>query len=414
MVLIVGMTIWILALVLLGACMALGHKMGAIRASITFIGIFIAELLAAPLGGLIKPLLPHLGVHNPIWQWALPPFIMFVVILCVFKSVAQVVHRKAFVYYKHYTDESQLTWWERMNHRVGLCVGTLNALAYLVIISSVIYVFSYWTTQIATADDEQFSIRMLNHAGHDLEATGMIKVARAVEPLPVSPMYFKFADFAGLLCQNPQLDDRLADYPPFIGIAERADFQDLGHDADFRNAWQSHGKIGDILGNEHARAIWLNKDTADMILTMVRTNLDDLENYLQTGTSKKFDEAIFGHWHFNVVSTIAMMSQSRPNFSSRDMMTLRAMWMPAYKQTEFIASADGRAFMKNFPHFKTQTQPNQPIQFDLTSYTGQWSGAGGAYDVALTDSTDKKSGTGTTEGARLTLKLNGETLIFDR
>jgi len=123
MVLIGGMTIWILALILLGACVALGHKLGAIRAAITFVGIPIAALLAAPLSSLIKPLFPLMKVENPIWLWVLPPFVMFVILIALFKVVGQLVHHKVYVHYKHYTDELQMGWWERMNHRVGFCIA---------------------------------------------------------------------------------------------------------------------------------------------------------------------------------------------------------------------------------------------------------------------------------------------------
>jgi len=412
MVLIVGMTIWILMLVLLGSCMALGHKLGAIRAVVTFIGILIAEPLATPLSGLVKPLLPHLGVHNPIWLWVLPPFIMFVVVMMLFKTAGQFVHHKVYVHYKH-RDELQFGWWEKMNARVGLGVGALNGLAYLVLACALIYDFSYWTTQIATSEEEQTSIRLLNRAGHDLEGTGMIRVARSVEPLSLPPQYFKMANFAGVLSQNPQLDDRLAEYPPFISLAERQEFQDLGHDADFHNAWQNRGRLGDLLGNEHARALWLDEDKGRMLWTMVATNLDDLQQYLQTGTSAKFDEPILGRWHFNIVSTLAMASQNRPNFTAKDMMALRAAWTPAYAQTVFIAAADGVAYLKEFPHFKP-AQPNQGPGFDPVSYVGQWDGASGVYQLTLTASDDKKSGTGHTSGARLTLKFGEETMIFDR
>jgi len=221
------------------------------------------------------------------------------------------------------------------------------------------------------------------------------------------------ADFAGLLSQNPQLDERLSDYPAFITLSQRSEFQDLGHDADFRNAWQNHGRIGDILGNDHARTIWMNPDVARGIWTMVETNLDDLPAYLHTGTSAKFDEPILGSWHFNVVSTLAMVSQSRPNFSSKDMQALRAVWGPAYAQTILMASADGTLFLKDFPHFKQQAQPGQPA-FDAVAYTGQWSGASGNYEINLASSGDKKSGTGTANNARLTLKFEGDTMIFDR
>ncbi|HZF00400.1 MAG TPA: hypothetical protein VE344_00740 [Methylomirabilota bacterium] len=416
MVFIVGMTIWILALVLMGACVALGHKLGAIRAAITFIGILISALLAAPLSGLIKPLLPHLGVHNPIWLWVLPPFIVFIILLGIFKAAGQFAHRKVFVYYKHYTSELQMGWWERINSRVGLCVGTLNGLAYLILISFLIYDFSYWTTQIAPSDTEKFPVRILNRMGNDLggtnnfTGTGMIKVARAIDPMPL--LYFKLADLAGLVYQNPQLDERLADYPPFLSLDERSDFHDLGHDADFRNAWQNHGRIGELLGNDHAKAIWLNKETADMVWNMVVTNLDDLQNYLQTGASAKYNDAILGHWHFNVVSTLAMLAQTKPNVSSADMKALRALWTPAYAQTELIAAADGQAFLKNLPHFKTA--PNQPATFEATSYAGQWTGDGENYEFTFASGGETKSGKGKIGGVRLTAKLNGETMIFDR
>ncbi|HXE42157.1 MAG TPA: hypothetical protein VN516_03945, partial [Candidatus Baltobacteraceae bacterium] len=345
--------------------------------------------------------------------WALPVLIMFVIVLGIFKGIGQFVHHKVYVHYKHYTDDLERGWWERMNHRVGMCVGTLNALVYVIILSSVIYVFSYWTTQIATADDEKWTVRLLNRAGHGLEETGMIKVARAVNPLPPPENYFQMADVAGLLYQNPQLDQRLAYYPPFIGIAQQGEFQDLGQDSDFQNAWQNHGHLAELVGNEHAKAIWQNPDTANLVWNMVATNFDDLQNYLQTGTSEKFDDPIFGRWHFNVVSSVAMMAQSQPNFSSKDMMALRAVWTPAYAKTEFLASAGGQAFLKNVPQFKPQ-QPNQPPQFDLLSYTGQWEGADGSYQVNVSGNNDKKSGFGKTSGARLTLTLNGTVMIFDR
>jgi hypothetical protein len=406
------MTIWILALILLGACIALGHKMGAIRTAITFVGILISALLAGPLSGLIKPLLPHVGVHNPLWQWALPPLLVFIILMIVFKSIGFAVDRKVYVYYKHYRSELEMGWWERMNQRVGLCVGALNALVYMVLLSFVIYDFSYWTAQVASSEEEKLPIRLLNRAGHDLKATGMIKVARAVDSTPAS--YFKMADLAGLLYQNPQLADRLAEYPPFLSLDERGEFQDLGRDTDFQNAWKDHGRLDQLLGNEHARNIWQNKEITDTVRAMVETNLDDLQNYLQTGTSQKFDEPIFGRWHFNVGSTIAMLGQSRPSFSSADARALRGLWTPAYAQTTFVAASDGQAFLKNMPKFKVSQQPNQPPAFDSISYAGQWTGAEGSYEVTVASDNNKRSGFAKVNGARLTLKLDNDTLIFDR
>jgi uncharacterized membrane protein required for colicin V production len=50
MVFIGGMTIWILALVLLVAGAGLGYRQGAIRATFSFAGIVFAGLLAASTG----------------------------------------------------------------------------------------------------------------------------------------------------------------------------------------------------------------------------------------------------------------------------------------------------------------------------------------------------------------------------
>ena len=78
----VGMTIWILALVVLAACIALGHKLGAINAAFTFVGIVFAGLLAAPLGGIFKHLLAHAGIHNETLAWAIAPPISSMVHFC--------------------------------------------------------------------------------------------------------------------------------------------------------------------------------------------------------------------------------------------------------------------------------------------------------------------------------------------
>ena len=58
------MTIWILAVVVLAASIALGHKLGAINAAFTFVGIVFAGLLATTFGKVFAHLLPHIGFHN--------------------------------------------------------------------------------------------------------------------------------------------------------------------------------------------------------------------------------------------------------------------------------------------------------------------------------------------------------------
>ena len=160
-----GMTIWILALLLLAAGAGMGLRQGAIRVAISFVGIIISSLLAWPLSGIFRPLLPHLGIHNPVAIWLLPPFLVFIILLSAFKSLGLLVHHKVNVYYKYKADDLRRILWERVNKRLGLCLGLLNGLAYLVLISFVIYDFSYWTVQVATSDEERL-------AGKNVEPDG--------------------------------------------------------------------------------------------------------------------------------------------------------------------------------------------------------------------------------------------------
>ncbi len=148
------MFIWILALVLLAACIALGHKLGAINAAFTFVGIVLDALLAGPLGGLFKHVLTHVGIHNETMVWAIAPIVAFIVVLVSFKAAGFFVHRKVAVYYKYQAFDLRQALFERLNARVGACIGTLNGTAYVVLISFVIFNFSYWTVQVATSDDE--------------------------------------------------------------------------------------------------------------------------------------------------------------------------------------------------------------------------------------------------------------------
>src|SRR5690606_28186064 len=125
------MTIWLLALILLACLAGVGYRQGAIRVSFSLIGIIIAALLAVPLGKLVQPALRGLGVDNPVLLWALAPFIAFAVVLTAFKVGGLAVHQKVDVYYKYKAGDLRLALFERLNARLGLCLGLVNALVYL-------------------------------------------------------------------------------------------------------------------------------------------------------------------------------------------------------------------------------------------------------------------------------------------
>ena len=59
-------------------------------------------------------------------------------------------------------------------------------------------------------------------------------------------------------------------------------------------------------------------------------------------------------------------------------------------------------------------QPNQPTTFETAIWQGQWKSDGDNYDLSLANNGANKSGTAMIDGSRLTIKMDGDTLIFDR
>jgi hypothetical protein len=403
------MTIWILAVLLVASGVGMGLRQGAIRASFSFLGIVFAALLAVPIGGIFKPLMPHLGVSNPTLIWLVTPVEGFVLVLALSKSAGFFVNRKVDVHYKYYAGDLRLALWERMNSRLGGCVGVLNGALYLVIICFGIYNLSYWTAQVATSDSETKTLRLVNQLGHDLDSTGMAKTARAVAAMPEN--YYKMADIAGLICQNPQVSERLGNYPAFISLLERDDLAQLGQNSDFTNAFQSHAPLGQLLNQPAMQSIIQNTDLVNTVWMTVQTNLDDLTEFLKTGKSAKYDsEKILGRWDFNASVTVAMLREAQPNISSSQMQSARAWITKSYADTTFVAGTDGQAFLKNLPHLK----PGNPPTTETATWKGSWSADGDNYDLTLTANGENKSMTAKISNDRLTLSDDKNTLIFER
>ena len=298
----------------------------------------------------------------PLTAWLISPIVTFVILLVIFKWIGFMVHRKVWISYQYARDEIRMLWWQRMNRRVGMAIGFLNAFLYIALISVPIYNLSYWTEQIAPSDQEDSKIKLLNRMGRDLEATGMSKIACALDPFPEK--YFKAADLAGLLRQDPGLGGRLAAYPPFLSLAERDDFKNLAQDPAFMNTWQNHGPFDQLWTSAQLQFLWKNQTTVDAVWGLVESNLDDLIAYLHTGQSAKYDsEPILGRWDVNVVQSLHLLMRTRPNVPSDEMAELRSFWDNAYSNTVFVAASDNEAFLKNYPLITEAT--NAPPTFTV-------------------------------------------------
>jgi hypothetical protein len=402
------MTIWLLTFLLLGIFGLAGYHQGAIRASIAFLGLFFAWLLAPLAAKVFVPLMGVIGVKNPIWLWALPPFLGFTLLMAIIYGVAFFVHQKVDVYYKYKAGDLRLSLWERLNTRLGACVGLLNGVAYLVLLSFVIHAFSYWTVQMASSDTDPKSMRLLNAMGRDLQSTGMNRVAKAMDPL--NDAFYNTADLAGKLYCNPMLEARLLRYPGFLTLGEKPEFQALGQDGAFQDMRLKGAPVNEALEQSSAKAIFGNPELLKEIWATVQPNLADLNTFLDTGKSAKYDgEKLLGRWQFDAGRSLLAYRRAKPTVAGAEAARLRVWLRERYGKCSIVAAPDKMVAVKNIPDNKAQLQPGQTPE--LKTFKGTWQADGlEAYEFNLEGGTDKRSAK--FEGTHLVLSGDSIPLAF--
>lgn len=395
------MTIWLLALLWLAILAGLGYRQGAIRVAFSLLGILLGVLLAGPLGKLIKPLIMMVGLKNPMIVGPLAPLLAFIVISLIFKAIALAVHQKVDVYFKYKAGDLRLALWERLNHRLGLCLGLLNGTVYFILSAWAIYALSYWTVQTGGGGDSNpTTLKVLNRLGEDLGGSGFIKVARSMDRMPET--YYETADIAGLVYNNPLLEARLSRYPAFVGLAERPEFQALANDQSFKQMRDTGEPVLKLLSHPSVQNILGNHDLVESIRKTLVPNLKDLRAFLETGRSSKYEsENILGRWIFDVNYTLLAIRKTKPNLPSSELLKMKKGLMAAYGKTGLAATTENKVILKNLPPSLSQ----QP------TLEGQWSGAQGKYMVTLPGKGEVST---EVDGDRLTMTGGGVDLSFAR
>jgi hypothetical protein len=396
--LIVRMTIWLLAVLLLAVLGALGYRQGVIRVLLSFAGIVMGGLLAAPLGHIFKPLLAAGGVNHPVWIAVVPPCIGFLVVLTIFKIAGFILNQKVELHFKYNSGELQLAMWDRLNHRLGLCVGFFNGAAYLVLVCVAVYLLSYWTIQMATPDSDPKTVKLINRMGKDLETTGMNRVAVSVKKMP--PNYYMAADIVGLIYKNPLLEGRLSRYPAIMGLAEQPVFQDLGNDQKFTEMRMSQASLFEILNYPKVQKIIQNPDMVKTVTNALVPNLPDLQAYLNTGKSQTFNDEIYGRWNFDVNGTMSLFRKSHPNLTPTEAKKRRDALITEFAKTTFVAAPPDLAKLKDFPHVNLASKPPT---IELQNSDGHWTGISGTYTVNVSVDGKDQQLSGEIHGDRLAL-----------
>jgi Colicin V production protein len=405
------MTIWILALVLLGCSAAAGFSMGVVRVGISLVGLLVATLLAFPLGHLVSPIVGLVGIKNPFLVWLTGPFVIFVLVLVAFKVAALFVHRKVDVYYKYKAGDLRMGLWNRSSARLGLALGLVNGTIYLILIGLVIYILSYPTTQMVIGDNGAFSVKTLNLMGGDLYKCGLSKVEAAIDPMPEA--YYTVSDMIGLVYHNDLLEARLARYPAFLSLAERPQFQDIANDKEFAELRQRQPSFAEIMDHPKAQAILGNPDMLKEIWSITEPNLKDLAAFLRTGQSATFDgEKILGRWTLDLNGALNLVKRNKPNISAVEIQRVKWVLTMAFSKTTLIAAPDKQVFVKNFGSVKPPTNPKAQPTVEFQTLTGQWASDGGnKYQFNIGG---RPSLEGVVEGDKLTVTGDALPMRFDK
>jgi hypothetical protein len=408
------MTIWLLAFLLLAGTAAVGFAQGAIRVLASFVGIVVGALTAPLLSKLLIPLLGMAGMTSPVWCWVTAMLLGFVVVLFLCKGVGYYVHGQVDTYYKYKAGDLRLALWQRLNSRLGACLGPLNGASYLVLICALLWPAGYFARQTTSGEGEKFLISLTRRVGEDLQETRMSRVAAAVNLAPES--CYQIADLLGFIRYNPLASGRLARYPALITFIERQEMQAIASDSGVASLCLGNPTLTQILDQPTIKSVSENVPLLNEAWELIRPNYDDLLVFLETGKSPKYDsELLLGRWKFNVNASVVTMKRDKPTMPPNQLRFLRATLFPAMAKAGFVATPAKQASVRGYVRFQTQqAAPGAMPAFETVTMNGTWESQGGGYKLNLGESGKTIPFDASVENDRLTLRGEAVPLVFDK
>ncbi|NGO38090.1 CvpA family protein [Limisphaera ngatamarikiensis] len=376
------MTIWILVLVLLASVTALGYRQGGVRVAFSLVGILLGVWLAIPMSPWMGKVLGWIGVKHPFWAWILPPVLVFWLINGLFKAVAFQVHRKVDVFFKYHAGDLHRALFERLNARLGACLGFVNGTIYTLLVCLGIYMFGYWTTQLGSEEGDPWTMRLFNRLAHDLEETRLHRAVAALDPLP--EVYYQAADFVGLLFHNPMLEGRLARYPALLEIAERPELHGFAQDTSWTQLRQSRAPLREVLAHPQMTALMQNLDLLREIWAILEPDLPDLMAYLETGRSPKYEkEPILGTWAFDFRTAFVLYRKANPRMTALQLREARKHLSGIFLNTSLVAAPSGFVALKNYPVTRAPRPGETAPATEHRTITGRWRSENGRYTIEV-------------------------------
>ncbi|HEY1172080.1 MAG TPA: hypothetical protein VGH19_11970 [Verrucomicrobiae bacterium] len=334
------MTIWILVIACLAMGGTIGHTAGALRVSIATLGTWIAYLLAWPIGDKLRPM--TMGFFDtPTTLLIMPPVLVFFGLVAVIFSLAQGVHLKIYLYYKYKTTEEKFSLWERMNNRVGICVGLIKGGLWVGILLGFIYSVGYPIMLSEPNDRAPFLYKTAAKLRNDLQESGFEKLGAAMQRAP--ERYYQASDIIGYMYQNPQLQSRMMHYPLFLSLSGTPEFVKLLAGPETRQILESKAPI----------TTWFNTNSMKLLKnTFIQSQLKqvdtaDLLEFAKTGKSAKYDsEMVIGVWVINLAPTINAVKQNHAQVTPQQLLILKNLMAKNIDDLVLVNTPDGQMFLR--------------------------------------------------------------------
>lgn len=398
------MLIWTIAALLFISFGIVGYYQGALRGTVTFIGLVAAILLAIPLGGVFGWIVNLFGLEHPVLLAFIGPFAAYVAVLVCFKAGGMAVHKQVDTYFKYKASDTVRLLYDRMNARVGIAVGLVNAFVYVVLVGVAVYLLGYFAIQVRTTDRDSFAVKSLARLAQDLRETKLDQAVAAF--IPKAELYFDGCDVLAMIFQNHLLQNRLATYPPFLPLSERSDFKQMATRTEFQDFWIKGPSAQEFRSHELIKPLVESKEQYENLVALQGGDFKDLKEYLETGKSKKYDgELILGRWEFDGAASFALARKRKPNMTLQQQRLLRGILGRTFKDAVIVAMVDKKIT------FKMPNAGNAAV-----SRTGQWEpGKLAGYELTF-----PQEGGGDmkldalVEGRRMTFVRENIALVFDK
>ena len=356
--------ILLLAIICVGLAALSGLYQGPIRGLFSVAGVLLGSLLAVPLSPLGRLPLMLFGFNDPFWQWLLSLVLAFVAVWLAVRAAGSAVHRQVYLKfkYRYRNNEDRYLRWERLYSRLGFCLGAFNGAVYFFVLCVPIYVAGHWTLQVDAGPEASTPVRMINRLATGLHRSDLDRVVAAFDPMPAS--VYRAGDVAALVLRNPDARQRLAKYPPCLALATQPEIHDLLSDPDLNQMLKENPSVRDVLRHPKVHAVLTNQTLVAQIERTLGADLSDLNGFLLTGKSPKFDVSrILGSWSIDPEASAGEIRTQYPAILPLQMRATRDALVPAILGLSLRATPDNRVVL---------SKPSAETGESTTVAEGEW------------------------------------------